>query len=90
MVDDGRICGADVARVTDQIRALLSHSAVDMVICDAGAVRAVDLQTVDALARIQLAARRVGGEIQVCRAPPELRELLAVLGMAQVVPLRSV
>src|SRR5437763_1037042 len=35
-----------------------------------------DFGTVESLARLQLAARRCGGELRLCRVPKELEELI--------------
>ena len=43
-----------------------------------------DLRTVDALARLQLAARRLGFELRLCSASPELLELVDFAGLAAV------
>ena len=43
-----------------------------------------DLGFVDELARLQLAARRVGCSIQLQRAGPELSQLLVLTGLADV------
>ena len=40
-----------------------------------------DLGTVDALARLRLAARRDGLELRLTRVPDELRELIVFLGL---------
>jgi ABC-type transporter Mla MlaB component len=45
-----------------------------------------DAATVDALARLQLAARRQGCEVRLRRASDELRELLGFMGLAEVLP----
>ena len=44
-----------------------------------------DLGLVDGLARLQLAARRVGCSIELHHAAPALSELLALIGLADVV-----
>jgi hypothetical protein len=44
-----------------------------------------DLGVVDELARLQLAARRVGYSIRLRHACPELAELLVLTGLAEVV-----
>lgn len=41
----------------------------------------VDLATVDRLARLQLAAKRLGGEIRVTAVAPRVRELLDLAGL---------
>ena len=52
-------------------------------VCDVG-VLAADARTVDALARLQLAARRYGADLRLRHASGELRELLAFMGLADV------
>jgi STAS domain len=54
-------------------------------ICGAAALTDADLATVDALARLQLAARRLGTRLELRDAPRELRELLDLAGLADVV-----
>jgi hypothetical protein len=41
-----------------------------------------DLATVNALARAHVNGRRLGDRLQVVNASPELRELIALLGLA--------
>jgi hypothetical protein len=51
-----------------------------------------DLGIVDALARLQLAARRSGYEVSVTAAPSDLRELIEIAGLSEVLgvePLRQ-
>jgi gamma-glutamyl:cysteine ligase YbdK (ATP-grasp superfamily) len=43
-----------------------------------------ELGIVDALARLQLAARRSGYEVAVTDAPPDLRELIELAGLCEV------
>jgi anti-anti-sigma regulatory factor len=43
-----------------------------------------DLAMVDVLARLQLAARRRGLQLRLRRAPPELRELIQLVGLTDV------
>jgi hypothetical protein len=44
-----------------------------------------DLNTVDALARLQLHARRIGWEIRLRQLTPELLSILDLVGLADVV-----
>jgi ABC-type transporter Mla MlaB component len=46
-----------------------------------------DAVTVDALARLQLAGHRHGCEIRLCHASPALRELIALMGLSEVLAL---
>ena len=41
-----------------------------------------DVVTVDALARLQLAARRSGGGVRLTRVPADLRRLIELCGLA--------
>jgi hypothetical protein len=45
-----------------------------------------DAVTVDALARLQLGAQRHGCQVRLCSASPELLELLAFMGLRDVLP----
>jgi ABC-type transporter Mla MlaB component len=46
-----------------------------------------DMATVDALARLQVAAQRVGLRLELRHAPPALRELVALAGLDDVLTL---
>lgn len=54
-----------------------------MIVCHARALTA-DAATVEALARLQLAARRRGARFRVCNASAELQALLSFLGLSQL------
>jgi len=53
-------------------------------LCDVCGV-AADAVTVDALARLQLAARRHGCQVRLRGASDELRDLVAFMGLQDVV-----
>lgn len=55
------------------------------IICDVAGFEA-DAGTVDALARLQLAARRRGCQVRLRAASPDLRELIAFMGLQDVLP----
>lgn len=57
-----------------------------VVVCDVSALVEPDLAMVDALARLALVARRIGCRVQLRYASPQLRELLGLAGLADVVP----
>jgi hypothetical protein len=42
--------------------------------------------TIDAIARLQLAARRQGCQVRLCHASSELLELVAFMGLRDVLP----
>ena len=49
-----------------------------------------DVTTVEALARLQLAARRHGYTLRLCNAAADLTELIALLGLTDVLGLTGV
>jgi hypothetical protein len=53
------------------------------IVCDVSAL-APDAASVDALARLELHARRHGYELRFCEVSGELRELLGLFGLADV------
>ena len=58
-----------------------------VVICDLGGIVAPDLSTVDSLARFQLSVQARGCSVHLRNVPPELRELLEVCGLSEVIPI---
>jgi ABC-type transporter Mla MlaB component len=87
LVISGPITPADVERLCNRLRALAEGNDAPLVICDVGAVGDPDAATVDALARLQLTARRLGRQIVLRHACDELRQLLFLVGLSDVVPL---
>jgi len=88
MVMEGPIVRADVAALCECVRVLVADG-VELVICDVGALTNPDLATVDALARLQLIARRLGGQVQVRHPCDALQSLLALAGLSEVVPVSA-
>ena len=80
------IVAGDVPGLCDRVREALAEPGAVVVICDVGAVTRVDSVTIDALARLQLAAQRLGGQIRVRGAGTHLALLLAFAGLAAVIP----
>ena len=58
-------------------------------VCDLAGLDHVDAATVDALARLQLAARRHGCRLRLRRAPAELQCLLEFTGLSEVLRVES-
>jgi ABC-type transporter Mla MlaB component len=67
------------------VRALLEGSGAAIALCDVRGVQA-DAVTVDALGRLQLAARRHGCHVRLRGASDELRALLDFMGLTDVLP----
>ena len=83
----GPITRADLPGLCDRVCTLLSETGAGVVACD---VRGVEptAATVDALARLQLAARRQGCQVRLRHASDALRELVAFMGLEDVLPER--
>ena len=82
----GRIAPGDVPGLCERLGVLLGFSDANDVVCDVGGLVDPDAVTVDALARLQLTARRLGRHIRLRHASYALRELLALVGLCDVVP----
>jgi ABC-type transporter Mla MlaB component len=81
----GPITRADLPGLTERVCALLERNAASVVRCDVSGIDP-DAVTVDALARLQLGAQRHGCQVRLCNASPELLELLAFMGLRDVLP----
>jgi ABC-type transporter Mla MlaB component len=83
---DGPIARADLPGLCERICTLLEQSSgAGVALCDVSTVD-VDAVTVDALARLQLAARRHGCQVRLRNASGELLELVAFMGLQDVLP----
>ncbi|HEX6310549.1 MAG TPA: sulfate transporter [Acidimicrobiia bacterium] len=79
------ITRARTRAVCARIRAFVPGRA-PLVTCDVGAAEP-DLETVDALAQLQLTALRLGSTVRLRHARGDLRELLALTGLAETLGL---
>jgi len=79
----GPIGRADLAGLCERVCTLLAGSRAAVALCDVSGV-GIDAVTVDALARLQLAARRHGCEVRLRHASRELLELVAFMGLRDV------
>jgi hypothetical protein len=79
----GPIAPGDLPGLADRVCALLRTSGATVALCDVRGVPA-DAVSVDALARLQLAACRTGCRVRLVEASRELRELVAFLGLRDV------
>ena len=84
-VISGPIAPSDMSGLCRRICALLQDSDAAFAFCDVQRVNA-DAVTVDALARLQLAARRQACQVRLQGASDELRELVAFMGLRDVLP----
>lgn len=81
----GPIARDDLPGLCERVRGLLEGSAAEVAYCRVAGVQ-TDAVTVDALARLQLAARRHGCRIRLLGASDELLELVAFMGLGDVLP----
>ena len=82
----GPIARGDIPGLCERARASLEGSDVDVIVCDVAELVDPDAITVDALARLQLTARRLGGRIRLRHACGELRDLIALMGLTEALP----
>jgi ABC-type transporter Mla MlaB component len=80
---DGPIGRTDLSRLSEQIGALLERTGAEVALCDVTAIDP-DAVSVDALARLQLVARRRGCQARLLGASTELIELLGFIGLRDV------
>src|SRR5262245_37409373 len=79
----GPIARADLPGLCERVCGVLGASGASLALCDVAGVGA-DAVTVDALARLQLAAQRHGCRVHLRGASDELRELVAFMGLTNV------
>ena len=73
----------DLPGLCDRVCGLITTSNADVAVCDVAEVVA-DAVSVDALARLHLVARRRNCRIELRQASEELRELVAFMGLENV------
>jgi ABC-type transporter Mla MlaB component len=76
---------ADLPGLCARVCALLGSSGAAVALCDVAGIDP-DAVTVDALARLQLAARSYDCQVRLRNATVELRNLIEFMGLRDVVP----
>ena len=79
----GPLARGDLPGLCNRVCALLRESRPQVAYCEVRGVGA-DAVTVDALARLQLAARRCACQVRLRGASDELRALVAFMGLGDV------
>jgi ABC-type transporter Mla MlaB component len=79
------IARADLQLLCECVCGLVERTGADVALCDVSRLDPSAV-TVDALARLQLAARRRGCEVRLRRPSNELRKLVDFMGLADVLP----
>lgn len=80
----GPLTPADAAALCERARSELERSGAGVLICDVAALTHPDAGTIEALARLQLTARRLGRQVRLRYPSRELRELLDLFGLTDV------
>jgi ABC-type transporter Mla MlaB component len=81
----GPITREDLPGLCDRVCELLTKTHAGVAFCDVSGVE-TDAVTVDALARLQLGARRNGCQVRLRNASGDLLALLAFMGLSDVLP----
>jgi len=89
LVVAGRVSAADLPRLCTRLAACVAAVDDGVVVCDVRGLVNTDAVALDALARLQLTARRLGGRIRLRGASRDLRDLLAFTGLSAVLPLEA-
>jgi hypothetical protein len=74
------VARADIPHLCEALRTLVADSGAEIVTCDVRALRP-DAVTVEALARLQLTAVRLGSKVRLEHVSPELCELIDFMGL---------
>jgi ABC-type transporter Mla MlaB component len=81
LVLPGLVTRDEVPGLCEAVRALLEAAGGGVVVCDVAGLGPPGLTAVDALARLELAARRAGGRIRLHDPDPALSALLDLVGL---------
>ena len=82
----GPILRGDIPGLSKRVCRLLDEKKPDVALCDVCNVAVPDAVTVEALARLQLAAQRYACRVTLCNASAELLHLVAFMGLRDVMP----
>ncbi|MGH2455604.1 MAG: STAS domain-containing protein [Candidatus Limnocylindria bacterium] len=85
MVIDGVPDGRELAALCARLQRVLRGGGADEVSCDVAGVTRPDLRLVDALARLDLTASRLGCRLRLRRASPQLCELIGLVGLGRLI-----
>jgi len=81
----GPILRGDIPGLTARVCRLLEESEADVALCEVVDVEVPDAVTVEALARLQLGARRHQCRVLLLNASEELLDLVAFMGLSDVI-----
>ncbi len=82
----GRLQAADIGQLRLPLRLAHDDPDVSMLVCDVERLVRPDLGTVDALARLQLLARRLDRPLAFKGASDDLHDLIELVGLVEHLP----
>ena len=85
----GQIDRSDAARFAALVDDELRTRPARVVICDVGRLAAADVAAVDAICRMRLSVRRLGGRLRLRHASRELMDLIDLMGLCEALSTRS-
>lgn len=80
------VSDAELRRLCRRLQDLTATGVQGDVLCHVAASATADLATVAVLARLQREARRLTATLRFCGGSPALRDVIALVGLAAVVP----
>jgi anti-anti-sigma regulatory factor len=83
LVVRGTPCRVDAAAVCRDLRRALARSAAVVLVCDLRGIETPDLVAVELLTRLRLVAHRSGVVLRLVHPSEELRQLIALTGLAE-------
>lgn len=89
MIVGGWIAMGDIPTLCSLLRAVVERTGADLVVCDVGGLADPDAVVVEALARLQLTARRLGGRVELRGPCDRLQELLLLTGLGDLLPVNG-
>jgi anti-anti-sigma factor len=89
VVVDGPVARAAIPALCDRFRDLLERSDAARVVCDVSAVREPDATAIEALARLQLTAGRLGYSMRLLHPCRRLQDVLDLAGLGDVLPVSA-
>lgn len=89
VVVEGPVARAAIPALCDRFRELLERSDAAHVVCDVSAVSEPDATAIEALARLQLTAGRLGYSLRLLHPCPQLQDVLDLAGLGDVLPVSA-
>jgi anti-anti-sigma regulatory factor len=79
----GSLTSEVIPALCQQLTSLMKCTSAKVIVCDLAELESFNLATIDALAQLQLTARRHGREIQLRHLPQRLKALIKLCGLEQ-------